>query len=138
MKNKITINPKKMLMALIVAAAVIGLFFILPLLNGALKESAQAADAPSGWHGDVDNDGEVTAADARLTLRAAVALEDYKMIVLINALETSADSIFCDGIDYSAGYRSSILSEMIGNLPVKEQKRILDTVEFLIRQAQEQ
>ena len=77
MKNKITINPKKMLMALIVAAAVIGLFFILPLLNGALKESAQAADAPSGWHGDVDNDGEVTAADARLTLRAAVALEDY-------------------------------------------------------------
>ena len=76
MKNKITINTKKLLMALIVIAAVIGLFFILPLLNGALKNSAQAA-APSGWHGDVDNDGEVTAADARLTLRAAVALEDY-------------------------------------------------------------
>ncbi len=73
------------------------------------------------------------------TIERGIAFPRYdKMIVLINALETSADSIFCDVIDYSAGYRSSILSEMIGNLPVKEQKRILDTVEFLIRQAQEQ
>ena len=73
------------------------------------------------------------------TIERGIAFPRYdKMIVLINALETSADSIFCDVIDYSAGYRSTILSEMIGNLPVKEQKRILDTVEFLIRQAQEQ
>ena len=77
MKPKITIKPKKILAALVVMAAVIALFFLLPVINGALKESAQAAGSPAGWHGDVDNDGDVTAADARLALRAAVGLEDY-------------------------------------------------------------
>ena len=61
-----------------------------------------------------------------------------KMIALINALESSADAIFCDVIDNSSGYRASILSEMIGTLPAGEQKRILDVVELMIRQAKEQ
>ena len=77
MNTKITIKPKKILAALVVMAAVVALFFILPLLNGALKESAQAAQTPIRYHGDVDDDGEVTAADARLSLRASVGLEEY-------------------------------------------------------------
>ena len=73
------------------------------------------------------------------TIERGAAFPRYeKLIALLDGLECSADAIFCDVISYSSGYRSSILSEMIGNLPVKEQKRILDTVEFLIRQAQEQ
>ena len=77
MNNKIKINTKKLLAALIVIAAVIGLIFIIPLLNGALNGSVQAAENPVRYHGDVDDDGEVTAADARLALRACVGLEDY-------------------------------------------------------------
>ena len=60
-----------------------------------------------------------------------------KMIALINALETSADAIFCDVITHSSATRASILSEQIGELPAEDQKRILDMVEFMIRQAKE-
>ena len=73
------------------------------------------------------------------TIERGAAFPRYeKLIALLDGLECSADAIFCDVISYSSGYRSSILSEMIGNLPANEQKRILDIVEFLIRQTQEQ
>ena len=60
-----------------------------------------------------------------------------RMIRLLNILQTSADAIFCDVLTHSSAYRASILSEQIGELPAKEQKRILDIVEFMIRQAEE-
>lgn len=70
------------------------------------------------------------------TIERGMAFPRYeKMIAIINALETSADAIFCDVIDCSSGYRASVLSEMLGNLPAKEQKKILDVVELMIRQA---
>ena len=73
------------------------------------------------------------------TVERGISFPRYeKMILMINALETSADAILCDVIDHSSGYRASILSEMIGTLPAKEQKRILDVVELMIRQAQKQ
>ena len=59
-----------------------------------------------------------------------------KLIMLLNGLETSADAIFCDVLDHTADYRASMLSEKIAALPVSEQKRILDMVELMIKQAE--
>lgn len=59
-----------------------------------------------------------------------------KLILLLNGLETSADSIFCDVVEYSSSYRASALSEMIGGLSAEDQNRILDMVELMIKQAQ--
>ena len=58
-----------------------------------------------------------------------------KLILILNALQTSADAIFYDVLDYASDYRASVLSEMIGTLPFKEQKRILELVEFMIEQS---
>ncbi len=60
-----------------------------------------------------------------------------KLITLLNGLETNADSVFCDVLEYSSDYRSSALSEKLADLPVKEQKRILDMVELMIKQAKQ-
>ena len=43
----------------------------------ATEPTTQTAPAPAQRMGDVDADGEITAADARLVLRAAVGLEDF-------------------------------------------------------------
>lgn len=56
-------------------------------------------------------------------------------IKILNILEISADDILCDVIDYPAGTKASILSEQIMKLPVSEQNRILETIEFLVEQA---
>lgn len=58
-----------------------------------------------------------------------------KLILILNALQTSADAIFYDVLDYACDYRASVLSEMIGTLPFMEQKRILELVEFMIEQS---
>lgn len=58
-----------------------------------------------------------------------------KLILLLNGLETSADSIFCDVLKHSTNYKSSVLSEKLASLPVDEQKRILDIVEIMVQQA---
>lgn len=58
-----------------------------------------------------------------------------KLILIINGLETSADTIFYDVLDYSCPARASVLSEMISELPVEDQKRILEAVEFMIKQS---
>lgn len=60
-----------------------------------------------------------------------------KLILILNGLETSADAIFCDVIDHSSSYKASELSEEINKLPPDDQKRILEIVEFLIKQAKE-
>ena len=59
-----------------------------------------------------------------------------KLIMILNALQTSADSIFCDVVDCSGGFKASALSEQLEELPLEEQKRIRDIVEFLVKQAQ--
>ena len=58
-----------------------------------------------------------------------------KLVAMLNALNASADSVFCDVVDASAKQRASILYDMLLDLPSKEQNRILETVEFLIRQS---
>lgn len=58
-----------------------------------------------------------------------------KLVAILNALNSSADSVFCDVVQASAKQRASILYDMLLDLPSKEQNRILETVEFLIRQS---
>ena len=58
-----------------------------------------------------------------------------KLIAIINGLETSADSIFCDVVAYSYEYRAGVLSEKLNGLPPEDQQRILEIVELLIEQA---
>lgn len=58
-----------------------------------------------------------------------------KLVAILNALNSSADSVFCDVVEASAKQRASVLYDMLLELPSKEQNRILETVEFLIRQS---
>ena len=58
-----------------------------------------------------------------------------KLVAILNALNSSADSVFCDVVQASAKQRASVLYDMLLELPSKEQNRILETVEFLIRQS---
>lgn len=60
-----------------------------------------------------------------------------KLVMIINGLQTSADAIFCDVLDYSHDYKVSELSAQIDKLPPDEQKRILGMVELMIKQAKE-
>lgn len=57
-----------------------------------------------------------------------------KLIILLNGLETSADSIFCDVLEYSGEAKASELSKKIADLPPEAQKRILQMVELMIQQ----
>lgn len=58
-----------------------------------------------------------------------------KLIAIINGLETTADAIFCDVLEYSTEYRTNALYEELQELPVAEQKRILDMVALMVKQA---
>lgn len=60
-----------------------------------------------------------------------------KLIAILNGLETSADAIFCDVLDCSAAYQASTLSERLQGIPAREQKRILEVVDLMIRQAEQ-
>ena len=59
-----------------------------------------------------------------------------KLILLLNGLETTADAIFCDVVDKSTVFESSILSQKLKGLPSEEQIRILNMVDFMIKEAQ--
>ena len=56
------------------------------------------------------------------------------LITLINALEVPADAIFCDVLNHSVEYRSSLLSEEMKSLPPSAQNRIMQMVELMIQQ----
>lgn len=57
-----------------------------------------------------------------------------KLILLINALEVSADAIFCDVVNHSSQYMVSELSEKIEKLPLDAQKRVLSVLEIMVQQ----
>ena len=57
-----------------------------------------------------------------------------KLIILLNALEVSADAIFCDVVEHSAKFKASQLSQAIEDLPSDAQNRILQMVELMIQQ----
>lgn len=53
------------------------------------------------------------------------------LILLLNALEVSADAIFCDVLDHTTEYKATQLSNELGTLSVDAQNRILQIVELL-------
>ena len=57
-----------------------------------------------------------------------------RLIDIINGLQTSADSIFCDVVNHSSEYKSSKLSADIAALPIEAQTRILNMIELMIQQ----
>jgi len=59
-----------------------------------------------------------------------------KLILLLNGLETTADAIFCDVVEKSTECESSILSQKLKGLPYDDQKRILNMVDLMIKEAQ--
>ena len=58
-----------------------------------------------------------------------------KLVAIINALETSADAIFCDVITCSSEYKSCMLLDEMRALPLEEQNRILEILDFLVQQS---
>ena len=58
-----------------------------------------------------------------------------KLVAILNVLNSSADSVFCDVVQASTKQRASVLYNMLLDLPSNEQNRILEIVEFLIRQS---
>ena len=60
-----------------------------------------------------------------------------KLITILNALEVSADAIFCDVLTHSNTYKSSSLSDELSTLSPEAQKRILQIVELMIKQEKE-
>lgn len=57
---------------------------------------------------------------------------------MLNALNASADSVFCDVVVASAKQRACELYDMLSVLPINEQYRILETIDFLIRQSKKE
>ena len=58
-----------------------------------------------------------------------------KLVAMLNSINASADSIFCDVVSASSKQRSCELYDMLFDLPINEQYRILETLEFLIQQS---
>ena len=58
-----------------------------------------------------------------------------KLVAIINALETSADAIFCVVVTHSLEYKSYMLLDKMRDLPPEEQNRILETLDFLVQQS---
>lgn len=53
---------------------------------------------------------------------------------ILNALNISADFVFCDVVSGSLKQKSCLLYDMIRSLKLKDQKRILEIIEFLVLQ----
>ena len=80
--------------------------------------------------GDVDNDGQVSASDARLVLRAAVGLE-----MLTNDQFVSADTDFDDKISASDArmiLRASVGLEVLSNNPDEKNDDIISVSESFL------
>ena len=58
-----------------------------------------------------------------------------KLVAMLNALNASADSVFCDVVNATAKQRACELYDMLSVLPINEQYRILETMDFLIQQS---
>lgn len=55
------------------------------------------------------------------------------LVKMLNALDLSADEVFCDVVDRSCAISTSRLSERLDSLPKEEQQRILAVVDTMIK-----
>ena len=58
------------------------------------------------------------------------------LVEILNALNVSADFVFCDVVSASLKQKSCLLYDMIHCLPAREQVKILEVVELLSCQAE--
>ena len=58
------------------------------------------------------------------------------LVGILNSLNVSADSIFCDVVSASLKQKSCLLYDMIQCLPSRDQMKILEVVELLVNQRQ--
>lgn len=56
------------------------------------------------------------------------------LVGILNALNVSADFVFCDVVSASLKQKSCLLYDMIQCLPSREQVKILEIVDLLVRQ----
>ncbi len=68
--------------------------------------------------------------------RAEKAPSLNTLLNIINALKVSADMLLNGTIDCGYKIKSSLLSEQIGRLPKREQDKIYEVVELMIKQAE--
>ena len=59
------------------------------------------------------------------------------LVGILNALNVSADFVFCDVVNGSLKQKSGLLYDMIRCLKLKDQKRILEIIEFLVLQTKQ-
>lgn len=59
------------------------------------------------------------------------------LVGILNALNVSADFVFCDVVNGSLKQKSCLLYDMIRCLKLKDQKRILEIIEFLVLQTKQ-
>ena len=60
-----------------------------------------------------------------------------KLILILNTLEVSSDSIFCDVVPYTSSSSKNQISERIEALPAESQSRIYEILNLLIKQENE-
>ena len=58
-----------------------------------------------------------------------------KLVQIINCLDCTADDLFCDVIHTGYRNKSSRLYDLIADLPAKEQQKIFNVVETMVRNA---
>ncbi len=58
-----------------------------------------------------------------------------KLVDILNCLQCSADEIFADVVDVSFDIEKTQIGQMLQELPIDEQKRILEVVKTLIETA---
>ena len=57
------------------------------------------------------------------------------LVKILNALDVSADEVFCDVVNKSSAVKSNRLSLMLESLSIDEQKKILAVVDTMINNA---
>ena len=57
-----------------------------------------------------------------------------KLVAILNAIGASADSIFCDVVDNSSGYKASTLSSKMEGLSASDKQHVLEMVDLMIGQ----
>lgn len=57
------------------------------------------------------------------------------LVKILNCLDCSADEIFCDVVNKSSSFKSNSLYEKLEKLPIKEQNKILDVLDTMIKNA---
>ena len=110
--------------------------FSLPVANAtvALKEVSPEISSPLLEETVILDPTGFTANYISTLERGASFPRCEKLITLLNALEVSADAIFCDVVDHSTKYKANKLSEELETLPLDAQKRIIQMVELMIEQ----